>query len=155
MVVRSAIGGGELPVENDAVIIVDINGVPLSIGGGAGGGASAADINAALKASPQPIIQAAVTIAATVVSVPANTSTTLVAANAARKTLSFMNIGLNPATITLGNAASVVGQGMALDGAPDAGNQGGAYSFDGTNCPTVRLGVISTLGTTFVIWEGA
>jgi hypothetical protein len=59
MAVRASIGGAEIPVDNNAVIIVDINGVPQSVGGGGGGGATANDIgaatNAAMKSSPQPI----------------------------------------------------------------------------------------------------
>jgi hypothetical protein len=59
MAVRGSIGGTEIPVDNNAVIIVDINGVPQAVGGGGGGGATANDIgaatNAAMKSSPQPI----------------------------------------------------------------------------------------------------
>jgi hypothetical protein len=60
MAVRASIGGAEIPVDNPAVIIVDINGVPQAVGGGGGGGgATANDIgaatNAAMKSSNQPI----------------------------------------------------------------------------------------------------
>ena len=87
------------------------------------------------------------------VTLSAATSAQIVAPNQARKGLRWMNIGLNPMTVTPGAAAAVVGQGMAYNGAAGAGQQGGSECFEGTAVPGDAFQAISTLGTTVIVWE--
>jgi hypothetical protein len=93
------------------------------------------------------------TTTATIVTLSAATSAQLIAANATRKGLRWMNIGLNPATIVPGASAAVVGNGMAYSGAASAGQQGGSEAFEGTAVPGDAFQAISTLGTTIIVWE--
>lgn len=95
------------------------------------------------------------TVTQTIITLSPGTTTQLIAANAARKGLRWMNIGSNPMTVAPGASAAVVGQGMQYNGAFGTGMQGGSESFEGTAVPTSAFQAISTLGTTIVVWEGA
>lgn len=107
-----------------------------------------------IVSSTNPIYTAPATTAYTdtVKSLTANTDTTLLAASATNKSVCLMNIGLNPATITNGASAAVVGNGQALSPAPAAGFQGGGYCYPLP--PTNAIHAISTLGTTIIVTVG-
>lgn len=90
----------------------------------------------------------------TTVTIPANTTTLLVAANARRHALRWMNVGLNPVTVRVGDTLAAVGVGMNYNAAPGAGLQGGSDSFGPNEGSAQAFSAISTLGTTIIIWEG-
>jgi len=94
------------------------------------------------------------TITATVVTLTAATSATLIASNSTRKGLRWQNIGANPATVVPGGSAAVVGNGPNYNGPPQGtGFQGGGESFEGAAVPTNAFQAISTGGTTIIVWE--
>lgn len=93
-------------------------------------------------------------IAQTVVTVPATTSTQVIAARADRSFLSLVNIGTGDAWLSFNSTPATVNGGWPLMGAASLGQQGGGYVWDGTIVPVVSLNVYSTAGTTIVVMEG-
>jgi hypothetical protein len=98
-----------------------------------------------------------VTITATLVTVPANTSTPLIVANPTRKSLVFVNVGAynsaSPPDVNINPAASA----SSVNGIPLGVNSpvGNAYSWGaGEGVPTNAFSVFSTSGTTILILEG-
>lgn len=85
-------------------------------------------------------------IAATIVTLTAATSAPLIAANSARKSLRWQNVGANPATVVSGVGPAIVLHGFAY--ATGAGEK-----FDAGSVPTNAFAAISTLGTTIIVWE--
>src|ERR1700723_3279951 len=88
----------------------------------------------------------------TIVTLTAATSTTLIAANPARKGLIFMDAGNNPFTFAPGTGSVVAGSGLSLNGNSGAGTQGSAYDFSSEVSGQAFSG-ISTGGTTVAVWE--
>jgi hypothetical protein len=108
---------------------------------------------AALKTTPRN----PVTITQSIVTVPATTTTNatqLIPANANRKTLYFVNIGTNLATLAFNTSTITAGSGLPLMPASQAGYQGGGYSFDEGAITTDAIYGLSTSGTTIVVLEG-
>ena len=93
------------------------------------------------------------TITQTLVTLTAATSAQLIAANATRKGLRWMNTGTNPMTVVPGAGPAVAGSGMNYNGSTGAGFQGGSEAFEGSAVPTGAYQAISTLGTTVTVWE--
>lgn len=119
--------------------------IPCFVNLGTGGlGSAAAPLTVAGKTT---------TTTATVVTLTAATSAQLIAANATRKGLRWMNIGTNPVTIVPGASAAVVGNGMNYNGSGGTGQQGGSEAFEGTAVPGDAFQAISTNGTTIIVWE--
>lgn len=87
------------------------------------------------------------------VTLAANTSGILIAANATRKGLRWMNTGVNPMTVVPGLSAATVNNGMNYNGNSGSGFQGGSEAFEGSAIPTSAFQAISTLGTTVTVWE--
>lgn len=100
-----------------------------------------------------PITGSVGTITQTLVTLPAATSTQLIAANSTRKGLRWMNVGANPMTAVPGSSAAVAGSGMNYNGNAGVGTQGGGDTFEGSSIPTSAFQAISTIGTTVVVWE--
>lgn len=98
-------------------------------------------------------IPAVVTITQTVITLVANTSTSLLAANSSRNYLAICNIGTGLASLAFG-ATAVVGQGWPLGPAPVAGDQGGAWLMEDLAISRQAINAISAAGTTIVILEG-
>lgn len=92
-------------------------------------------------------------IVQTVINLAAGTSATLIAANAARKSLRWMVVGTNPMTVAPGTGTVTVGQGMNYGPSSGLGQQGGAESFT-SDVPTNAFSAISAAGTTVAVWEG-
>lgn len=93
------------------------------------------------------------TITQTVVTLGAGSSVQIVAANANRKGLRWMNTGANPVTIVPGAGPAVANAGMNYNGQSGSGFQGGSECFEGTGVPTGAFQGISTVGTTVLVWE--
>jgi len=91
----------------------------------------------------------------TIVTLPAATSTQLVAANPLRRYLKYCNIGgANPMTVIPGAGPAIAGQGPSYDPGSSANNQGGCETFEGSFIPGNAFQAISTGGTTVSVWEG-
>lgn len=90
----------------------------------------------------------------TVVSVPANTDTLLVAANPMRKYLAIVNIGTGAGTWGFDQAA-VVNSGYPLTAAAAAGAQGGGLVWEAGVVPLNAIHLISAAGTTVAVLEGS
>lgn len=89
----------------------------------------------------------------TVITVPAATSTLLIAANPRRDYLAFQNIGAGDANLGFAGSASA-DTGWSLDAASAAGRQGGSMVWEGSSiCPT-SVYAYSTVGTSIVVLEG-
>jgi hypothetical protein len=86
----------------------------------------------------------------TITSVSASAaSAVLITANASRKSLSFMNTGPSPVTITTANPA-VFGAGYVLASGGSAGSQGGSQQYD-SKVPTNAYYVICAAGLTSTV----
>ena len=109
---------------------------------------------AGTSASPTITSQPAITWTQTVVTLPAGTSTTLVAANANRRALRWMVTGTNPMTVAPGAVTVVAGTGMNYSPGSGTGFQGGSDSFVGNEVSQQAFSAISTGGTTVVVWDG-
>jgi hypothetical protein len=131
----------------------------LLLGGGAGGALAQSASQGSnggpngTPAAPLSVVGKTTTTTATIVTLTAATSAQLIAANATRKGLRWMNIGTNPVTVVIGAGPAVVGNGMAYSGAAGTGQQGGSEAFEGTAVPGDQMYAISTLGTTIIVWE--
>ena len=90
----------------------------------------------------------------TIVALAANVSGPIIAANANRKALRWMNVGVNPVTIVPGAVAATVNNGFNYNGNGGSGLQGASDSFSGNEINTTAYQAISLLGTTIVVWEG-
>lgn len=90
----------------------------------------------------------------TVVNLPAGVSTQILAANAARRALRWMNAGVNPVTVVPGAAAAVAGLGMNYGAAGGVGLQGGSDSFTRGEISASAFQAISTVGSSITVWEG-
>ena len=89
------------------------------------------------------------------VTIPANSSVQVIAANAARKSLSYMNTGIGNCRIAFGVAASAT-TGQVLASAATAGGQGGSDRWGATD--GVPIGAVyawSATGTTLNVIEGS
>lgn len=95
-----------------------------------------------------------VTLTQTVVTFTAATSRTLIAANASRKYLFYMNVGTNPVTLAPGVVTVTAGAGVNLDPGSTSANQGGWFAMESSAISQQAFSGISTAGTTVVIWEG-
>lgn len=104
--------------------------------------------------APAIVTPSTMAIAQTVLTLPAATSTTLVAANPARRSLRWMVTGTNPMTAAPGLVTVAAGAGMNYGAASGTGQQGGSESFEGPSVPTNAFSVISAGGTTVTVWEG-
>ena len=92
-------------------------------------------------------------IGTTITQTVKTSSGVLIAANASRKSLRWMNLDTTPVTVAPGTGVVTAGQGMVYGGAPSAGQQGGSESFTGPTCPT---GAFSFIGSSkMVVWEEA
>jgi hypothetical protein len=117
---------------------------------------SAPEVEGAAVTSANPMPSRAingVTITQSIVTIAANASVQLVAANPGRKYLAIMNIGLGAATIAF-NQAAVLGQGWAIAPAASPGAQGGFLIFEGAGVSLDQITAISAAGTVFAILEG-
>lgn len=92
------------------------------------------------------------TITETKITLAPGVSQQIVASNANRKLLRWMNTGINPMTVSVA-ASAVVGTGMNYGPASSTSDQGGSEDFDGTNVPSNQFAAISTGGTTLTVWE--
>lgn len=99
------------------------------------------------------LVKPAVVYTQTVVTLVAGVSNNFLAANANRRALRWMNVGLNPCTVAPGAGAVTVGSGMQYNGAAGAGFQGGSETLN-ADSSTQAFSAISTTGTTLVVWEG-
>lgn len=90
----------------------------------------------------------------TLITLVAATNQQVLASNASRKALRWMNTGVNPFTAVPGAVAAVAGNGMSYGGNNGVGTQGGSDSFTDNEISTQAWQMISTIGTTLVIWEG-
>lgn len=92
-------------------------------------------------------------ITQTIVSIPAATSSPVIAANRSRRFLGIQNIGTDRANLGFAGSATV-DSGWALASGGAAGDQGGALTLSSTEA--VHTGAIyaySTAGTTLVVLE--
>jgi hypothetical protein len=104
--------------------------------------------------NPLPVGSGTVTVTQTVVTLTAATSRTLIAANASRKYLFWMNIGTAPMTVAPGAVTVTAGQGANFDPGSSSSNQGGTFSMENSSVSQQAFSAISTAGTTVVVWEG-
>lgn len=96
---------------------------------------------------------AGMSINQTVVSLSANSDTTLVAANHNRKYLAICNIGTGLVSLAFDQAATA-GSGWPLAAAMGAGQQGGEMVWEASAITQQAVHGISTLGSTVVVLEG-
>lgn len=89
----------------------------------------------------------------TVVSLAANASTQIVAANAVRRYLAIVNIGIGNCNLGFAGSATV-DSGFPLDAASAAGRQGGGVVWDGAGVPSGAVHGLSFAGTSVVVLEG-
>jgi hypothetical protein len=104
--------------------------------------------------NPLPTGPSAITITQTIVTLTAATSATLIAANANRRYLCWMNTGTAPMTVAPGAVTVVAGTGMNYDPGSSASNQGGSFCQDGVTVSQQAFSAISTAGTKVTVWEG-
>lgn len=99
------------------------------------------------------VVNSRITLTQTIVNVTA-TSGALIAANASRKALRWMNVGGSDVTVVPGSSAAVAGNGMIYQG-QGVGLQGSSESFDAV-VPTNAFQCICAAGktSTLVVWEG-
>ncbi len=117
------------------VQVSDTHPLPVTGGGGSGGGLNT------------------FTISQTLVAVSA-ANTPLVAANASRKSLKWMVIGAADVTVAPGTTCAVgVGMIYQAGGAGD-GHQGSSEDFP-NGCPTNAFACAAAAGTKILVWEGA
>jgi hypothetical protein len=162
------------------VIVVDASkaaSVGGEFGGGGGGGGSNASVgtngataptsstqisyvNAAGNATPVsqstplPVADAPYeNIVQTIVTLTANTSAALIAANTVRKSLRWMVLTSGYMTVAPGTGAVTVGNGMNYSGSGGVGQQGGSEVFS-SDVPTSAFSAISAAGVTVAVWEG-
>jgi hypothetical protein len=95
----------------------------------------------------------AASLTLTVVSIPANVATQLVAANASRQYLAIQVIGTTGINLDFGKAPTV-GNGWAIDPAPSTGRQGGAVTWDAGVITQQQVQAIASAATTVVVIEG-
>jgi hypothetical protein len=98
--------------------------------------------------------RSSMTVTMTPINLAAATSTPLIAANAARKYLSLINIGLGAASVQPGAGPAVVNVGIPFPAAPSVGGLGGNLTFDAGGISTDAWAGISTVGTTIIVLEG-
>lgn len=103
---------------------------------------------------PLPVSPATITWTQTKVSLAPATSATLIAANASRRALRWMNTGLNPVTVAPGGATVTAGNGFNYAPGSGVGTAGGFATFDINEVSSDSFSAISTLGTTVEVWEG-
>jgi hypothetical protein len=96
----------------------------------------------------------AIVITQTVVTLTAATSATLIAANASRRYLCWMNTGTAPMTVAPGVVTVVAGTGMNYDPGSSASNQGGVFCQESITVSQQAFSAISTAGTKVTVWEG-
>ncbi|MDH7797501.1 MULTISPECIES: hypothetical protein [unclassified Beijerinckia] len=72
--------------------------------------------------------------------------------NTNRAYLGIINIGAARAHIGIGMAA-VVNGGWPVDAPVELGGQGGGLIFDGAQCPTNAINLISASATTIILME--
>ena len=107
----------------------------------AGGGSSGAVITTA----------SAGTITQTVVT---GTSGTLIAANASRKSLRWMNVGAATVTVAPGTVAPTVGQGMVYEASSSgATHQGGSETISDVSQATNAFSFSAAASAVVVVWE--
>lgn len=87
--------------------------------------------------------------------VAVGTSTSqMLAARVGRRRLYFQNTGLGRVTIVYGAGPAVVGAGIVLDPASEAGGQGGSHEEPGHDCWPGAVQVIADAATTLTMIEG-
>jgi hypothetical protein len=96
---------------------------------------------------PIPSSPAGMTITETLVTLSANQSSSLIAANALRLYLKWQNIGVGAATVAAGVGPVIAGQGIGY-GPMDS------ETFSGSSVPLNAFAVIAQAPTTFIVWEG-
>ncbi len=144
--------------QRTALTCDDTGALRVTGGGGGGGGAITAPLGpATAEAAAVAVVPIANTVTWTqrAVTLVAATSMPLIAANAARKALRWMNVGTNPMTVAPGAVTVVAGVGFNYDPGSSALNQGGADDFAANEMSTQAFSAISTDGTTVIVWEGA
>ncbi len=80
------------------------------------------------------------------------TSGTLIAANAARKSLRWMNVGAADVTVSPGTTPPTISQGMVY-AATAAGKQGGGETFNDPAVATNAFSYAAPSSATIAVWE--
>lgn len=88
----------------------------------------------------------------TLVTLTANTSVTLLAANPRRERMRWMVTGTGAVTIAPGLVTVVVGGGIVYGPAASVGQEGGADDFQ-FDCSRGDFSAIATANTQMTIWE--
>jgi len=107
----------------------------------------------ALNPVVESVPRSAASMTQSVVTLAADTSTLIIAANASRRYLAIVNIGVGHCNLGFAGSATV-DSGFPLDAAAAVGRQGGGVVWEGAGVPSGAVHGRSFVGTSVVVLEG-